>query len=114
MIDVGEDSGLRGAGKCIGRHNLIAQGGQSTGLLIAQELPAFLVVCSATDSGGCATHGAHRYKLPPRQAALSVGGLHGQSPFNCKERYNSPHASTCFVNGSQARRNQFVTYAAQN
>jgi hypothetical protein len=89
-VDISEYACLGCAGEPVGRNDLIADGGQGTRILFAQELPR-CARASATPCSECrARHGAGSHELPP----CENGGLPARSHLRPLLR-RVRHASGC-------------------
>lgn len=69
-VDVGDDSGLRGAGKIVSGNDLIAKECKNAGVVVAQELPVVAGVAVAAEERSCAAESACQSKLPSRESAF--------------------------------------------
>ncbi len=64
-VDVGDDSGLRGAGEIVGGNDLVAKSGERAGMAVAEEIPRG-AGAPVTANDGCRTaESACQGKLPP-------------------------------------------------
>ena len=107
-INVSQHSCLRSTRKLIGGNDLIADGGQCSGLVFGQEIPIALLSYCAADRNRCASKGANSYESTPREKAsfplqkywrLQWAGLNsGDSSStgeceSCGERSSSPFST---------------------
>ncbi len=63
-IDVGDDPGLRGAGKIVSWDDLIAKSGETKGVAVAQEIPCGAGSMATADNRCSAAEGSSQSKLP--------------------------------------------------